>query len=177
MLEAVARQVQPILRRRKFTVPLLKEFYPRNRGLLVSARAAPGWHGLWPSSGVACGSLHPPPGLEPRCTSPALVPICCTSWQGLNVGGGGGHTREICVRLRPAGRDSDFFPFEHVLGTMLHEITHNVVRYSGYCRWSGQAQRGVSSNKRCCTSAAVHRSAMLVSTCACLESLPLVQHG
>lgn len=41
VLETVARQVQPILRRRKFTVPLLKEFYPRNPGLLVSAVAAP----------------------------------------------------------------------------------------------------------------------------------------
>jgi len=35
ILEAVAKQVQPILRRRQLTVPLLKEFYPRNGRLLV----------------------------------------------------------------------------------------------------------------------------------------------
>jgi hypothetical protein len=35
LLEAVASQVQPILRRRKWTVPLLSEFYPQQRNLLV----------------------------------------------------------------------------------------------------------------------------------------------
>lgn len=35
MLEQVAKQVQPILRRRRFTVPLLLEFFPRNDNLLV----------------------------------------------------------------------------------------------------------------------------------------------
>ena len=43
------------------------------------------------------------------------------------MGGGGGGTREICVRLRPAGAQSTFLPYECVLGTMLHEITHNIV--------------------------------------------------
>ncbi|KAK9824520.1 hypothetical protein WJX72_011052 [[Myrmecia] bisecta] len=43
---------------------------------------------------------------------------------GLNVGGGGGSTQEIKLRLRRAG-DGDFYPYESVLGTMLHELTHN----------------------------------------------------
>ena len=45
--------------------------------------------------------------------------------QGLNVGGGGGGTREIRIRLRRHGREVHFFDFEHVLGTMLHEMVHN----------------------------------------------------
>ena len=36
LLETVASQVQPILRRRKWTVPMLSEFYPQQRNLLVS---------------------------------------------------------------------------------------------------------------------------------------------
>ncbi|CAI5474425.1 unnamed protein product [Closterium sp. Yama58-4] len=39
---------------------------------------------------------------------------------GLNVNRG----REIRIRLRPAGKPDSFFPYEHVLGTMLHELTH-----------------------------------------------------
>lgn len=42
--------------------------------------------------------------------------------QGLNIGGGGGGTREIRVRLRPAGRESDFLHYESVLKTLLHEV-------------------------------------------------------
>jgi hypothetical protein len=45
--------------------------------------------------------------------------------QGLNIGGGGGGTHEIRICLRRHGREREFFAFEHVLGTMLHEITHN----------------------------------------------------
>lgn len=37
LLEAVARQVQPIMRRRQLTVPSLVEFFPDNSNLLVSA--------------------------------------------------------------------------------------------------------------------------------------------
>lgn len=43
------------------------------------------------------------------------------------MGGGGGGTREIRVRLRPARADADFLPYESVLGTMLHEVAHNMV--------------------------------------------------
>lgn len=40
---------------------------------------------------------------------------------GLNIGGG----REIRIRLRRHNNDNSFFSYEHVLGTMLHELTHN----------------------------------------------------
>lgn len=35
LLHDVARQVQPILRKRQWTVPLLREFFPTNPNLLV----------------------------------------------------------------------------------------------------------------------------------------------
>ncbi|GKV19417.1 hypothetical protein SLEP1_g29680 [Rubroshorea leprosula] len=41
---------------------------------------------------------------------------------GLNVGGG----LQIKLRLRRPNRDWDFFPFDQVLDTMLHELCHNV---------------------------------------------------
>nr|CAB3469841.1 unnamed protein product [Digitaria exilis] len=40
---------------------------------------------------------------------------------GLNVGAG----VEVKLRLRRAGRDHDFIPYEEVLDTMLHELSHN----------------------------------------------------
>ena len=46
--------------------------------------------------------------------------------QGLNVNGGRGKTSEIRVRLRPHHSPNAFLPYEDILGTMLHEITHNV---------------------------------------------------
>ena len=52
MLERIAKQVQPIMRKRSWRVPRLSEFFPANANLL-----------------------------------------------GLNIGGGGGNTREIKVRL------------------------------------------------------------------------------
>ncbi|CAI5465953.1 unnamed protein product [Closterium sp. Yama58-4] len=73
LLERVAKQVEPIMARRKWKVPLLSEFSPSNARLL-----------------------------------------------GLNINRG----REIRIRLRPAGKPDSFFPYEHVLGTMLHELTH-----------------------------------------------------
>ena len=59
---------------------------------------------------------------------PLLLPRCSPSNRsllGLNVGGGGGSTGEIRLRLRPAGRQDEFLPFDFVLGTMLHELCHN----------------------------------------------------
>lgn len=41
---------------------------------------------------------------------------------GLNYGRG----KKICLRLRYAGDISQFLPFEQVLDTMLHELSHNV---------------------------------------------------
>jgi len=79
LLTRAARQVHPILRRRQFTIPLLKEFFPKSRNLL-----------------------------------------------GINIGGGGGSTREINIRLREASSRSTFLPYESILGTLLHEISHNM---------------------------------------------------
>lgn len=50
---------------------------------------------------------------------------------GLNVGGGNGKSLEIRIRLRPPSSSSSisqdsFYPYEHILGTMLHELIHNV---------------------------------------------------
>ncbi|XP_021679179.2 DNA-dependent metalloprotease WSS1 isoform X2 [Hevea brasiliensis] len=75
MLEKLAKQVQPIMRKHKWSVKLLSEFCPNN---------------------------------------PALL--------GLNVGGG----VHVKLRLRRPNRDWDFFPFDQVLDTMLHELCHNV---------------------------------------------------
>ena len=56
-----------------------------------------------------------------------LDPFWPATLQGLNVGGGGGSTQEIRIRLRPAGREAEFLPYESILGTILHEVTHNVI--------------------------------------------------
>jgi hypothetical protein len=79
ILDKIAYQVQPIMRRRNFTCPVLKEFFPKARNLL-----------------------------------------------GINVGGGGGNTQEICLRLRPASSPTTFMDYESILYTMLHELTHNI---------------------------------------------------
>ncbi|XP_020573095.1 DNA-dependent metalloprotease WSS1 isoform X2 [Phalaenopsis equestris] len=73
ILDRISKQVQPIMRRRKWRVKLLSEFSPTNPSLL-----------------------------------------------GLNVGAGS----EVKLRLRRPNRDWDFFPFEQVLDTMLHELCH-----------------------------------------------------
>ncbi|KAM5579938.1 DNA-dependent metalloprotease WSS1-like [Rosa sericea] len=74
ILEKVARQVQPIMRKRKWKVRILSEFSPAN---------------------------------------PAL--------QGLNIGGGA----EVKLRLRRPNNEWDFYPYEQILDTMLHELCHN----------------------------------------------------
>ncbi|XP_052208576.1 uncharacterized protein LOC127812234 [Diospyros lotus] len=74
ILERVAKQVQPIMRKHKWRVKLLSEFCPK---------------------------------------SPSLL--------GLNVGGG----LQVKLRLRRPNRDWDFFPFDQILDTMLHELCHN----------------------------------------------------
>ncbi|CAI9114559.1 OLC1v1015307C1 [Oldenlandia corymbosa var. corymbosa] len=76
ILERVAKQVQPIMRKRKWKVRLLSEFSPANPSLL-----------------------------------------------GLNVGGGA----EIKLRLRQPNNELDFFPYNQILDTMLHELCHNEV--------------------------------------------------
>ncbi|PPE00470.1 hypothetical protein GOBAR_DD02483 [Gossypium barbadense] len=74
ILEKIAKQVQPIMRKHKWRVKLLSEFCPNN---------------------------------------PALL--------GLNVGAG----IHVKLRLRRPNRDWDFYPFDQVLDTMLHELCHN----------------------------------------------------
>ncbi|KAK9269168.1 hypothetical protein L1049_000937 [Liquidambar formosana] len=74
ILERIAKQVQPIMRKHKWRVKLLSEFCPNNRSLL-----------------------------------------------GLNVGGG----VQVKLRLRRPNRDWDFFPYDQILDTMLHELCHN----------------------------------------------------
>lgn len=74
ILEKVAKQVQPIMRKRKWKVKILSEFWPSN---------------------------------------PALL--------GLNVNGG----EEVKLRLRRQNNEWDFFPYEQILDTMLHELCHN----------------------------------------------------
>ncbi|KAL2474404.1 zinc ion binding [Abeliophyllum distichum] len=74
ILENIAKQVQPIMRKRKWRVKILSEFCPPNPSLL-----------------------------------------------GLNIGGGS----EVKLRLRRPNNEWDFFPYEQVLDTMLHELCHN----------------------------------------------------
>ena len=48
--------------------------------------------------------------------------------QGINMYQTGG-TTAIKLRLRPAGRPNNFYGFEVVLGSMLHELSHIVHRH------------------------------------------------
>ncbi|KAM5584471.1 hypothetical protein ABKV19_004042 [Rosa sericea] len=75
MLDKIAKQVQPIMRKHKWRVKLLSEMCPTNPSLL-----------------------------------------------GLNVNRG----VHVKLRLRRPNRDLDFYPFDQVLDTMLHELCHNV---------------------------------------------------
>jgi hypothetical protein len=72
-------QVQPIMKKRNYIVPLLSEMFPSNPCLL-----------------------------------------------GLNINGGGGRCREIKLRLRRHDSPLTFLPYESILGTMLHELSHNI---------------------------------------------------
>ncbi|KAK3425285.1 DNA-dependent metalloprotease WSS1 isoform X1 [Eucalyptus grandis] len=74
ILDRIAHQVQPIMRKRRWRVKLLSEFCPTNGRLL-----------------------------------------------GLNVGRG----VHVKLRLRRPNRDGDFYPYDQVLDTMLHELCHN----------------------------------------------------
>ena len=103
LLEKIARQVQPLMRRRKLKVPVLAEFFP-HRAELVRI----------------CTLLHVSAGLQNTRTS-ERGPV----QQGLNIGGGGGATHEIKLRLRPASHSDAFIPYHSLIHTMLHELTHN----------------------------------------------------
>lgn len=45
--------------------------------------------------------------------------------QGLNIGGGGGTTKEIKLRVCKPGSEA-FIDYDFIVGTMLHELCHNV---------------------------------------------------
>ncbi|KAG8996311.1 hypothetical protein FRB94_008401 [Tulasnella sp. JGI-2019a] len=72
-LQRVASLVKPIMRKHKWRLPVLAEFFPANASLL-------------------------------------------------DINGG----QKICIRLRPAFDESAFVQEHEVIGTMLHELTHNV---------------------------------------------------
>ncbi|KAI4388598.1 hypothetical protein MLD38_000912 [Melastoma candidum] len=74
-LDRIAKQVQPIMRKRRWRVKILSEFCPKNGRLL-----------------------------------------------GLNVGKG----IAVKLRLRRPNREDEFFPYNNILDTMLHELCHIV---------------------------------------------------
>ncbi|KAJ1441082.1 WLM domain-containing protein, partial [Ochromonadaceae sp. CCMP2298] len=76
LLEKLVHVTAKVVAARRWRVPVLKEFYPKNRGLL-----------------------------------------------GLNVNAG----QTIMIRLREAHDEFSFLPWHSVLGTLVHELTHNVV--------------------------------------------------
>ncbi|SGY79369.1 BQ5605_C008g05113 [Microbotryum silenes-dioicae] len=75
LLRKIHSLVKPIMKKHRWTLPKLVEFFPKQSNLL-----------------------------------------------GVNYNGG----EKICLRLRPANRPTSFYPLEDLIGTMLHELTHNV---------------------------------------------------
>jgi hypothetical protein len=73
LLQRLATAVAPVMKRRKWKVHVLKEFYPKEDGLL-----------------------------------------------GMNVNRG----QTVLVRLRPPNNRDSFYPWEFIIGTMIHELTH-----------------------------------------------------
>jgi hypothetical protein len=76
LLERLRLATKVVVAKRKWRVPVLKEFYPKNGGLL-----------------------------------------------GLNVNGG----QSIMIRLREARDQFTFLPWHSLLGTLVHELTHNEI--------------------------------------------------
>jgi DNA-dependent metalloprotease WSS1 len=74
LLQKVCAQVQPIMTKHQWKVPLVVEFFPANPGLL-----------------------------------------------GMNMNSG----QKIMIRLRPSKDRGSFLEWQDILGTMLHELTHN----------------------------------------------------
>lgn len=146
-------QVQPIMRRREWVVPLLTEFFPSNPCLL----------GL--NVGGGGGRTREVKGKHAICC--VRSGACCWVW-------GAGPRRRWCratpfsapcpartttpcaaVRLRPASDMTSFLPYESILGTMLHELVHNVRgphdRSAGWgLRGSGQPQTARVCVHGCC---------------------------
>jgi hypothetical protein len=74
LLQKVCAQVQPIMAKHQWNVPLVVEFFPTNANLL-----------------------------------------------GMNMNAG----QKIMIRLRPSHDRGSFLEWQNILGTMLHELTHN----------------------------------------------------
>jgi len=95
----------------------MMEFYPKNDNLLglnvnrgQQVRSSPLQNCHEPLPCRAGGTRRSSPTMGHR---PPLMPaVACARLQ-------------VKVRLRPAGRLSEFYPFEFVLGTLLHELVHN----------------------------------------------------
>jgi DNA-dependent metalloprotease WSS1 len=101
LLERAVRTCFPLMRRRGWRVPLVDEFFPKNPSLL----------GLNINGGQKIRLRLRKPG----------------------AGGGGSGFSVVAPRERqheltqqkPVHEDGGFFSFDHVLGTMLHELCHN----------------------------------------------------
>lgn len=96
-LKKIASMTKPIMRNRGWRLPVLAEFFPAQPELL----------GRWTENST--GSLR-------------YRLLDLTLFIGLNVNRGS----KICVRLRYAGDKTQFMPFESVLDTFLHELSHNI---------------------------------------------------
>lgn len=101
ILQNVAKQVQPIMRKHKWKVRILSEFW---YWLLYNI---PFITLFFPMTCLLISNLICSPG------NPSLL--------GLNIGGGS----EVKLRLRRPNNELDFFPFNQILDTMLHELCHN----------------------------------------------------
>ena len=97
------------MRKHSWDVPLLSELTARNGRLWVSNMTF--------NESCSTGSTYAGVALALTCYS-----FC---FQGLNIGGGGGTTREIKLRLCRDGSEA-FIDYEFIVGTMLHELCHNV---------------------------------------------------
>ncbi|KAJ3750900.1 WLM domain-containing protein [Lentinula detonsa] len=99
MLQRVASLVKPIMRKHSWVLPVLSEFFPDNPNLLGK------------DSTLDAG----PNSRRLQVSRSDLLSIV-----DVNMG------QKILVRLRPPHSPDSFLPEEDVVGTMLHELTHNV---------------------------------------------------
>lgn len=105
VLERIAREVEPIMRKRRWRVTSLQEFMPRSPNLL----------GININRSVIKirGACRTPQAFV-RHVYLTSVLSCCRD------------------PVRNKSSPSTIFPYEHLMGTMLHELTHMVRRLS-YC--------------------------------------------
>lgn len=107
-------------------VPLLSEFYPRNPALLGLNINGGGGNTKEIKVGATDASSRCCRDPEASCARVLCYPTRCS-----RCGAGitctlSGRTCCTQVRLRPHGDPDSFLPEESVLGTLLHELVHNV---------------------------------------------------